>query len=423
MGDESWFDGAGFGVFLHWDHAAQQELETSWPLVGGVPVLPGSLLTPVTAEQYHSTAATFDPVRWDPEDVARRCAEAGAAYVVLTTKHHSGWCLWPSAHSAGFDVSSSPWGEDILGPWVEAVRRHGMKVGFYFSLPDWHHPDYPPFTDEMRPYGFGGPPIVDEAAWDRFTVAMFGQLEELLTRYGTIDLLWFDGGWERSERRWRSGELEAHIRSLAPDVIINDRLPGVPGYATPEQFVPPSPPRRPWETCMTMNDSWGWVPKDTRWKSATRLVHTLCEVVGKGGNLLLNLSPMGDGALPEPQLERLAVITAWMAKHGEAVHGTEPGLEPWQHYGPSTRKGDTTYAFCLARPYEEVTIRGVPVRRVRRVTALGTGAELAFDTRTGIVEGFAADPDGELTITVPAEAVDDVATVLAIEIDPPVAPA
>ena len=147
--------------------------------------------------------------------------------------------------------------------------------------------------------------------WQRFTAVLFAQIEELLTDYGRIDLLWFDGGWERSVEAWRSAELEARIRTLQPEILINDRLPGSGDFDTPEQFVPPQPPARPWETCLTMNDSWGWNPTDTHYKSARALVHTLCEVAGRGGNLLLNVSPTGDGSLPPAHVERLDAIS-WL---------------------------------------------------------------------------------------------------------------
>jgi alpha-L-fucosidase len=187
---------------------------------------------------------------------------------------------------------------------------------------------------------------------------------------------------------------------------------------TPEQFVPPTAPEGKWETCMTMNESWSYNPADHDFKTPRSLVHTLCEVVGKGGNLLLNISPRGDGTLPPEQVERLEHIGRWMARHSESVLGVEPGLEPWQHYGPSTRRGDRVYVHLLSRPYETVTVRGVPVKRVEQVVDVATGTVLDFTTRTGIIESFGPDPDGEVTITVPNELIDDDATVLAIDFRP-----
>ena len=167
---------------------------------------------------------------------------------------------------------------------------------------------------------------------------------------------------------------------------------------------------------MTMNESWSFNPDDHDYKSPRSLVHALCEVVGRGGNLLLNVSPRGDGSLPPEQVERMQHLASWVSRTGEAVLGVEAGLESWQHYGPSTRSGNRIFVHLLARPYESVTVRGLKVRHVEKVTELVSGRSLAFETRTGIMESFERDPDGEITITVPPELIDDDATVLAIDL-------
>jgi len=207
------------------------------------------------------------------------------------------------------------------------------------------------------------------------------------------------------------------IRSLQPEILINDRLPGAGDYNTPEQFVPPQVPDRAWEACMTINESWGYNPDDTQFKSGRQLVHTLCEIAARGGNLLLNVGPMADGKLPPELLERLAVIEGWMARNAESIIGTAPGLEPWQFYGPSTRRGDRIYLHLLMRPYDTVSVRGLPIRRIRSVRVLGADRELAFTTRAPIIESlFGTDPVGEVAITVPEDVVDPYATVLAIDV-------
>ena len=409
----AWFDTAGLGMFIHWDHASQQGLEISWPLVGGGGILPHA--QNVTPEQYHSTAATFDPKEWDPAGLASLARSIGVQYAVLTTKHHSGFSMFHTKLS-DFSIEHSPYGRDIVREFADAMRSEGIKVGFYFSLCDWHHPDYPAFREEDKPYRLGSsPPLPDEDSWARFLEFMFGQLRELLTDYGPVDIVWFDGGWERRRAMWKPQELEAMMRDLQPGLLINDRLPSVGDYVTPEQFVPPTPPDGKWETCMTMNESWSWNPADTDFKSPRSLVHTLCEVVGRGGNLLLNVSPTGDGTLPAEQVERLDHIGRWIARNGESVLGVEPGLAAWQHYGPSTRRGNRVYVHLLAKPYDTVTVRGVRVRQIAGVSELSSGTPLEFTTRTGILESFMDDPDGEVTVTVPPELVDDDATVLAID--------
>ncbi len=408
-----WFQTARFGMFVHWGHSSQQGVELSWPLVGGIFALPES--KPMPVQQYHSSAATFDPQAFDAAALAKLAKSCGMKYAVLTTKHHDGYAMFETKVSQ-YSVMFSPYGRDIVRQFVEAMREEGIRVGLYFSLADWHHPDYPAFTQSDTPYKFprGVPP--DPERWPRFLKFMFAQMRELLTNYGQIDLLWFDGGWERTPEEWRTQEFHAMIRELQAEVVINDRLPGFGDYATPEQFVPAKPPEGPWETCLTMNESWGYQPSDAKYKSARQLVHTLCEVAGKGGNLLLNVSPMGDGRLPPEQSERLEAIAGWMAVNGESITGTAPGLEAWQWYGPSTRRGGTVYLHALMRPYESVTVRGVHIKCVKAVRSLSTSKELRFTTRCSIPDRLLnSDPIGELTIETPEAVVDPYATVIAVE--------
>ncbi len=263
---------------------------------------------------------------------------------------------------------------------------------------------------------------------------MFAQIRELLTDYGKIDVIWFDCFWERSAAEWKADELAAMIRELQPEILINDRLQfGGGDFDTPEQFVPPHPaggtpppPARAWETCMTVNESWGYNKDDDQWKSGRQLIHTLCEVAGRGGNLLLNVSPMGDGRVQPEIAERLDMVQAWMERHSESIIGTTPGLAAWQHYGPTTRRAATSgtgasriYAHLLMRPYDGVTVRGVRIGRLRSATALGTGTPLTFTTRASIIDSMMKNPDavGEVTIAVPPEAIDEHATVLALDFE------
>jgi len=415
-GLDEWFVGAGFGLFVHWDHASQQGLETSWPLVGGVQVLPSSWDVPT--ESYHASAATFDPTSWDPVAFARRAKAAGATYVVFTAKHHSGYVMWDTQTTDWSVTKASPYGKDIVAALVDALRAEGLRVGIYLSLSDWHEPTYPAFREEDKPYQLGSsPPKPSDEDAAKFLDYLKAQLTEVLTRFAPVDELWFDGGWERPVKWWKPKELEELIRGLAPNIVINDRLTSVGDFVTPEQFVPPKPLDGPWETCMTMNDSWGWVPKDGNYKSSTQIVHTLCEIVGKGGNFLLNVSPMGYGALPDMQIERLDAVTRWMATHRDAVVGVTPALEPWQFYGPSTRRGGRLYCIALAQPYESITVRGLPTKRIKAATALGTNTNLEFRTHTAILDSFTPDPTGEVIVSVPEEAIDEFATVIAIDID------
>jgi alpha-L-fucosidase len=410
----SWFERARFGMFVHWGHVSQRGWELSWPLVGGLPVFPACQDVP--AATYHAVAATFCPRPQRARDWLARAQRAGMRYAVLTSKHHDGFALFPT-RTGDFSIAATPYRGDLVREFVDATREVGLRTGLYFSLSDWHHPDYPPFTDADRPYRMGLAPRPTPEQWERFRAVLFAQVRELLTQYGPIDVLWFDGGWERSLEEWNTPALHDLIRSLAPDVLVNDRLPGLGDFDTPEQFIPPQPPGRAWETCLTMNDSWGYNPSDTNYKSARELVHTLCEVAGRGGNLLLNVSPMGDGELPPEQIERLDALATWMDAYGASIHDTEPGLDAWQFYGPSTRRGNRLYLHLLHRPYDSVTVRGLQIRRVRAVRELRSGAALQFRTRCAVADQlFNADPSGELIVSLPEALLDPLATVVEVEL-------
>lgn len=396
----AWFKGAGLGMFIHYDHASQQGLEASWPLLGGGSG-PGYSPTAGAAD-YHRSAMTFDPKNWDPADLARHAAAVGMQYAVFTARHHSGWASWPS-RASDRTIASSPYGQrggDLVKEYTQAFRLAGIRVGLYYSLSDWGHPKYPAFTDGMRPYLHELYPRGDAADWRDYLQYVKDQLTELLTWYGPIDLLWFDGEWERTAGEWDTAGLEKHIRALAPDVVINDRLIGHGDYRTPEQFIPAQPVAEPWECCMTMCDTWSHVPDDHNYKSLHETVRTAAEVAAKGGNLLLNVGPASDGGLAPEQAAILRGLAAWMERNGESVHGVGPGLEPWQYYGPSTAADGKVYLFALAEPVETVTVRGIKVRRVKAVRQLGSEGELPFSFRTTLDDRNLSDPDGELNIDV-----------------------
>lgn len=402
-------------IGVHWGHSSQQECELSWPLVGGVFAFPYCQNIPV--ETYHSTAKTFNPEQYNPTQWAKMAKELGMQYAILTTKHHDGFAMFPTTTS-DFSIASTPYGKDIVREFVDAMRAEGLRVGLYFSLIDWHHRDYPAFTEADKPYRFDRLPQPDADRWQRFVEVMFTQVRELLTNYGKIDVIWFDGHWERSPEQWQAQELEKMIRELQPEILINDRLPGAGDFETPEQFIPAQPPENNWETCLTINSSWGYNPSDTELKSSRTLIHTICEVAGKGGNLLLNVSPMGNGELPTTQVERLQGVERWMAKHAESIIGTKPGLEPWQFYGPSTRKDNRIYLHLLMKPYDTISVRGMPIKRIKSVSVLGEGEALTYRGRCAVIDQlFNPDPLGELMISVPAAVIDQDATVIVLEIE------
>ncbi len=413
----TWFDTARFGMFISWAPSSQKGWELSWPLVDGRINLYLPYCQNLTVEEYYSVTPTFNPIDYNPKELARTAKRAGMTYAVFTAKHHDGYSMFHTKYS-DFSIQSSPYQKDIVREYVDAFRAEGLKIGLYFSLIDWHYPDYPAFEDaDKQLYATLSLRQPTKEQWDRYLEFMFSQIQELLTNYGTIDVIWFDGQWERSPDQLKAKKLRDMIKSLQPDILINDRLPDQGDFDTPEQFIPAEPQKRMWETCMTMNMSWGYNPTDPDYKTARDLIHTLCEVSAKGGNLLLNVSPMGNGTLPDEQIERLETIGMWMVKSRESIVGTVPGLEPWQFYGPSTRKGNTIYLHLLMKPYDTVSIKGIPVNKVKSVRELTTDEELLYKKRIPVVDELIESPNpiGELIVSVPDRVVDPYATVIAIE--------
>jgi len=366
-----WFREAKFGMFIHWGPYSQLGVEASWPLVN----------RQVPVEKYEALAETFNPVKFDARKIARIAKEAGMKYVVFTSKHHDGYAMYDTKLS-DYSVMHSPIKRDLAKELAEAVRAEGLRFAFYYSLCDWHHADYRDRSGGFPDKYPGKWPTTP--TWQKFVDFYQGQVKELLTRYGLISIMWFDGAWEHTAEEWQTEKLVKLIRSLQPDCLVNDRCgePKLGDYATPEQYVPEKGLDRPWETCMTINEQWAYKPDAAHWKSPQQLVRTLADVVGKGGNFLLNIGPMPTGEVQPEYVERLEAIGQWMKKNGESIYGTEagpPGLNP---YGPVTRKGNALYMHLFELPDEEVVIKGLE-KRVASVVLLATGRLLPFSYSEG----------------------------------------
>jgi alpha-L-fucosidase len=327
----AWWREARFGMFIHW--GATTVLDSNWKgEIGDGTWILHKAHVPVS--EYKAALKAFNPVKYDPDAWARAAKEAGCGYVVLVARHHDGFCNWDSKVSE-FDVANTAWKKDLIKPLAEACRRQGLKFGLYYSILDWTHPDYAPrqaWNDEPLPEG--------GARYERFVEYVRAQITELITAYQP-DILWFDGEWDKSWTSEHAAALEAMIRSLKPDIIVNNRIgkgrtglagltaPGSPkagDYATPEQEVPVRAiPGLDWESCMTMGDAWFFRTSDHGWKPAARLIRTLCDVAGKGGNLLLNVGPTPEGEFPQESQERLRAIGEWMRANGESIRGTSAG--------------------------------------------------------------------------------------------------
>lgn len=355
----------------------------------------------MSVAQYHSSAVTFNPRRWDAAALAKLARSSGARYVVFIARHHSGYSMFHTK-AADFTIEHSPYRADITRQLIEALRAEGLRVGIYYSLSDWHHPDYPAFQEGDKPYAYERYRRPSPEAWARYLDYVRTQLTELLTQYGTIDLVWFDGQWERTAEEWDAARLRRLTASLQPDTIVNDRLPGQGDYDTPEQLMPIAPPPRPWELCLTMNDTWGWRPKDTNYTSPRDHAHYLADVVSRGGNLLLNVSPTGDGDIPDAQVSRLNALGEWIATHGEAIIGVRPAPSTVDFHGPATVRGNRLYLHLIDQPVENVVVRGIPVRRVRQVSVLGA-EELRYRMPLAAYDDHLLGPDllAELIIDAP----------------------
>jgi alpha-L-fucosidase len=370
-----WLREARLGMFIHWG-LYSMPARHEW-------VKQRERLDDSSYDRYFKH---FDPDLFEPRAWARHAAQAGMKYVVVTTKHHEGFCLWDSALTA-YKAPNTPAGRDLLRPIIDAFRAEGLRIGLYHSLLDWHHPEFP--IDGMHPQR--DDPEAIAAGRDRdvskYADYLHGQVEELLTQFGRIDLLWFDfsypqrawGGKGRDD--WRSEELLARVRELQPDVIVNDRL-DIPGdVTTPEQYQPAAPMAGDeglWEACQTLNGSWGYDRDNLDWKPVDMLVRMLADGVSKGGNLLLNVGPNARGRFEPRAVSVLEALGEWTSLHGRSIYGAGPSElvpPPDCRY---TRAGDRLYVHIFAWPFGHMHLRGL-AGRVEYAQLLHDGSEIPME--------------------------------------------
>jgi len=328
-----WFKDAKLGIFIHWGIYAVNGIDESWSFYNEY----------LPYEAYMIQLEGFTAENYDPEAWAQIIRGCGARYAVMSSKHHDGVALWDTKVSDLNVANKSPAGRDLVGPFCKALRKEGLKVGLYYSLLDWSNPDYPNFTRTQKRYEIDSNPD----KWNKFTQFNKDQITEIMTRYNP-DLFWFDGDWEQSAENWRAAEIREMLLNNNPDVVINSRLAGYGDYATPEQGIPVvKPSAEYWELCMTMNDSWGYQPNDKNYKPGNLLIRIFADVIGMGGNLLLDIGPKADGAIPEEQVQILQELGAWTSKHSEAIYGTRAGIPKDCYYGPSTLSSDSTILYLF----------------------------------------------------------------------------
>jgi alpha-L-fucosidase len=289
-------------------------------------------------------------------------------YMVMTTKHHEGFCLWDTAQTEYNAVKTGP-GRDLVREYVEACREYDLKIGFYYSLMDWHHPD-------------GVLCVKDEQARRRFLDFTQGCVRELMSNYGKIDILWYDVSWPLANAEaWESVKMSSMARKLQPHIIINNRAKMDEDFGTPEEHVTAAETGRAWEACMTFNGSWGYMPISPDWRSSREVVQMLRTATAGQGNLLLNIGPTPDGSVPSEVLPRLSSVGEWVKQNGEALYGDvdragRDRLE-WMPTGSWTLKGNTAYYWCNRWPGRELIIGGL-LTRVKGVSFLSSGQPVQF---------------------------------------------
>ena len=373
-----WWHDARFGMFIHWGPYAVFGGEYKGKIApGGAEWIMYTLQIPV--KEYEAVARTFNPQDFDARRWVRVAKDAGMKYIVFTTKHHDGFCMWHTKLTDYNIVDYTPFHRDVLKELADACHEEGMKLGFYYSIMDWHHPwahgdSFPKYRDEyMKP-----------------------QLKELLTNYGKVSVLWFDGEWIPEWTEEQGKELYAYVRTLQPDIIVNNRVGkgrlGMEGlnkgqgyagdFGTPEQGIPDHDPGYAWETCMTINGSWGYKKSDNDWKSTRQLLHYLIDIVSKGGNYLLNVGPDAQGVIPAPSVQRLQEMGQWLRVNGEAIYNTRSFL--YSHEGEDihfTMSKDSAYVYpILTRwPDEGVTLESLIPFEGSQVTMLGVPQPLEWE--------------------------------------------
>jgi alpha-L-fucosidase len=369
-----WWHDARFGMFVHWGVYSTIGRH-EWVMENEALSVP----------EYEVFAKQFRPKPNAARDWARLARRAGQKYMVMTTKHHEGFCLFDTETTNYCAPKQGP-GRDLVREYVDAARAEGLRVGFYYSLMDWHHPD-------------GARCATDEAARRRFVDYLHEHIRELLTNYGTIDILWYDVAWPLDAKGFESERMNEMVFRLQPNIIVNNRNKLEGDFSTPEQRIEAAASGRAWETCMTLNGSWGYHANDTEWKSPKTVVRNLITCCRDGGNYLLNIGPRGDGSIPEDSVRILETVGGWLERNGSAMYTSEPCQPRRSAYAMFTRRGNTLYMHIHAWPGDTVVITGLltPVTSAR---LLATGEPVTVQherLRTRLI-GLPRDaPDSPLT--------------------------
>lgn len=393
-----WWREAKFGMFIHWGlyavPAGEYNEEKCNRKIGEW--IMDDLEIPI--KEYEKFATQFNPVNYNAEEWVRIAKNAGMKYIVITSKHHDGFALWDSKISEYDIVDASPYGKDLLKPLAEACKKEGIKLCFYHSIMDWHHPDAQAIWEPD--YQREKADTLETQINPRFPLYVENylkpQLKELVNNYGDVGVLWFDGEWIPAYTSEHAKSIYDFLRDLKSDLIVNNRIDkgrvGMSGlnkkgeflgdFGTPEQEIPETGiPGLDWEACMTMNDTWGYRKDDFNWKSDTVLIKQLVDIASKGGNLLLNIGPKADGTFPEASVERLESMASWMKVNNESIYGTTASPIEAPEWGRITKKGDDWYLFVFESIEESISLEvgDMPLQNVKSLS----GQKLKYSIEDG----------------------------------------
>lgn len=432
----AWFNQAKFGIFLHWGVFSAGKAGASWPMFSGV-----FSENDYLAQGKEFTASNYDPHKW-----AELFKASGAKYAVLTAMHCDGVTLWPSkAYKTTSIQKISPYKKDLIGPYCDALKDAGLKVGLYYSHVDWANDDYMTLTQNLTNQEFDDAKKVkynyqknweiknkegyfnqkkftpqEHIVWDRFIKRHNDQVSELTNNY-KVDLLWFDFMYPNSgDFKWNEKQLRADLLKDHPQLIVNGRISSYGDYDTPEKGLPIIPPAGPWELCETMNNNWSYVANDHDNKTTRQMLRMLVECVSMGGNLLLGIGPKPDGSIDPEQEKRLLEMGKWINNHQEAIYATKRGILPGHFYGPTSLSpdGKTLYLYLFDDPKDGIQIKGIKNRIIKNVAIVGRPDEKLSIKYLGGASW--ADIPPIISIPIPHTALDNDITVVKIEFSEPV---
>lgn len=403
-GKMQWFADAKLGIFIHEGIYAVNGIDESWSFYN----------KKISYADYMKQLNGFTLKNYDPAFWADLIKQSGARYAVITTKHHDGVAMYNTRMNDLSIVKATPAKKDMVSALFDELRKRDIKCGAYFSLIDWSSPDYTGFLKDSSRYIIKN----DTMRWNKFRAFFQGQIKEISNKFNP-DLWWFDGDWEHSAGEWEAEKTRHLILSKNPASIINGRLQGYGDYATPEQNFPVSrPPFNWWELCMTINDNWGYQPKDKNWKTPYEIITIFIDAVANGGNLLLDIGPKADGTIPNEEINVLRELGAWNKKNGEAVFNTIGGIPKGYFYGPTTLSKDSTslYLFVSGKTSGQLILKGLN-NKIESITVVGKGTQLTHK----IVGKISWSPvPGLVYINLPDGVQDKYVTVLKLKLDKPI---